>query len=166
MKLKWKGLFGKRQFFKFLTDNVVESHTKYGSGDSSSILIRIRICNPDNYNYKGTVGMQHMEHKGLLYARVPHFLRSNTKTVSSDAHFLRSNTKTVPSDALAPTLSPREFQHTCTLKDRYIKDSLVLKATTDCPGSNGFLIVNTDDCGPAFCSHYWLSHTQCNKLIP
>lgn len=27
-------------------------------------------------------------------------------------HFLRSNTQTEPSDALAPTLSPVEFQHT------------------------------------------------------
>jgi hypothetical protein len=85
-----------------------------------------------------------MEHKDCS-GRVPHFLRSNTKTVPSDAHFLRSSTKTVPSDAyflrfstktvpsdayflrsstktvpsdaLAPTLSPREFQHTCTLED-------------------------------------------------
>jgi hypothetical protein len=37
------------------------------------------------------------------------------KPVASAAavHFLKSRTKTVPSDALAPTLSPREFQQTC-----------------------------------------------------
>jgi hypothetical protein len=73
--------------------------------------------------------MQHMEHKGLLCARVPHFLRSNTKTVPSDAHFLRSNTKTVPSDALAPTLSPREFQHTCKLEDILKFDYLLAKTS-------------------------------------
>jgi hypothetical protein len=87
------------------TDQETATQINYGFGSATLIIIITKV------RY-ATYGAQ-----GLLCARVPHFLRSNTKTVPSDAHFLRSNTKTVPSDALAPTLSPREFQHTCTLED-------------------------------------------------
>ena len=37
---------------------------------------------------------------------------SNINFIPAETHFLRSNTNTVPSLALAPTLSPRLFQHT------------------------------------------------------
>ena len=38
----------------------------------------------------------------------------HTKELNSnvETYFLKSNTKTVPSEAEAPTLSPRLFQHT------------------------------------------------------